>query len=95
MWCSQMGGTTDVPTPSGARVDCLLDDMAVEADWSEKWAEAIGQSLHYAGQFNRQAAILFLVHEESRPAHLLRLEQTISDFSLPIVIFVVDAPKNK
>lgn len=29
--------------PNGTYVDCLTDDYAIEVDFSNKWAEAIGQ----------------------------------------------------
>ena len=34
--------------PDGTRADCISATHAIEVDFSEKWAEAIGQALHYA-----------------------------------------------
>jgi hypothetical protein len=34
--------------PSGGYIDCLSPEYAIEVDWSEHWAEAVGQSLYYA-----------------------------------------------
>ncbi len=39
------------------RVDCLTQTHAIEYDWQHKWAEAIGQSLHYALKTGKQAGI--------------------------------------
>lgn len=34
--------------PDSTRTDCISDTHAIEVDFSAKWAEAIGQALHYA-----------------------------------------------
>ena len=38
--------------PSGGYVDCLSPDYAIEVEWAHHWAEAVGQSLYYAGATN-------------------------------------------
>lgn len=39
---------TEYSLPDGTRVDCLSDTHAIEVEFTENWAEAVGQSLHYA-----------------------------------------------
>ena len=34
--------------PTGGYVDCLNREHAIEVEWAENWAEAVGQSLYYA-----------------------------------------------
>lgn len=34
--------------PDDTRVDCLSTTHAIEVEFTENWAEAVGQSLHYA-----------------------------------------------
>jgi hypothetical protein len=46
--------------PSGGRVDCLSADYAIEVDYADKWAEAVGQSLYYAAATHRQPGIILL-----------------------------------
>ena len=41
--------------PSGGRVDCLSTEFAVEIEWADDWAEAVGQSLYYAGATGSKA----------------------------------------
>lgn len=89
-WCDAAGGQSEVVTESGARVDCLTAEYAVEVDWSGKWAEAIGQSLHYGVQTGRRAAILLLMREDYQPAHLYRLQDTIDRNGLDIELFIQD-----
>ena len=34
LWCDQAAGQAEVVLRTGARADCLTDEFAVEADWS-------------------------------------------------------------
>lgn len=43
----------EVVAPDGTRCDILTDEYAIEVDFANKWAEAIGQALNYAIQFNK------------------------------------------
>ena len=56
----QLGGTTEVTLPDGTRCDILTDTHAIEVDFADKWAEAIGQSLNYAIQANAERPNLSL-----------------------------------
>jgi len=42
------GGAVEHRLHDGTRVDILTATHAIEADWSHKWAEAVGQSLYYS-----------------------------------------------
>jgi len=54
----------EVKLADHTRVDCLTDDYAIEFDFASKWAQAIGQSLHYAYMTGRLPAIYLIL--ESR-----------------------------
>ena len=79
------------------RVDCLLDldvgdrieKYAVEVDFAKKWAESIGQSLHYAEQTNRQPGILIIIEKESDYKHLYKLYSAIKKGKLDIRVWVI------
>ena len=71
--------------PSGARCDCLTTTHAIEFDFADKWAEAIGQSLHYATQTEKKAGIVIIMENPDRDNKLLkRLKMTIEENDLPI-----------
>ena len=55
-WCATHQGTPEFRLPDRTRVDCLLESHAVEVDFAPKWAEAIGQSLHYSRMTGKRAA---------------------------------------
>ena len=48
VWCSAHNGITEYKNKDFTRVDCLTYTHAVEFDFAKKWAESIGQALHYS-----------------------------------------------
>jgi len=66
------------------RVDCLTDEYAFEYDWGYKWAEAIGQSLHYARVTGRKAGIVLILKGQKDEKYLHRTAKIIDAYSLPI-----------
>jgi hypothetical protein len=69
--------------PSGGYIDCLSPDYAIEVDWSKNWAEAVGQSLYYAGATGRKPGIILLCKESEGPveglcrSYVYRLEYAL------------------
>lgn len=86
VWCED--GAIEYRLPDATRVDCLLDDYAVEADWAHKWAEAIGQALYYADQTHRKPGILLIVKLPDDLRYLERLLAATGD--LPIRIWLME-----
>lgn len=93
IWCTENGGQIEVMTEQGTRVDCLLDGYAVEADFDTKWAEGLGQALHYSAEFDRRGAVLLIVqnHDGSdRSRYIERLSSTIEKMCLHVQIFIIE-----
>ena len=69
---------------TGGRIDCFNDEFAIEVDWANKWAEAVGQSLYYAGATDRKPAIILLCTESEGPveglcrSYVYRLEHALA-----------------
>lgn len=57
---------TEAIQPEGSRVDVLTDEFAYEVEWVSKWKEAVGQSLLYGLQTNRQPGIILLLRGEAK-----------------------------
>lgn len=84
-WCADNDGILEVILPSGARCDCMTPTHAVEFDFASKWAEAIGQALHYAAQSGHRAGVVLIEEDPERDAkYEERLRSTIKAFDLPI-----------
>lgn len=92
IWCEKQGGVAEFRLPDGKRVDCLLDDYAVEADWANyKSYEAIGQSLYYAKETNRIPAILLLIKDDDGYDWVNLVCNTMSNYNIKFKLFVVIA----
>lgn len=65
-----------------SRVDLLTIDVAVEADWTYKWEEAIGQALHYAKRTGREPVVLLLVRDGFKDSEIMDIMrcQTALDY---------------
>lgn len=82
-------GLVEWRLPDKTRVDCLTHTHAIEFDFSNKWAEAIGQSLHYANVTNKRAGIYLIMLGKRSVLHNSILRQTIKAFKLPIDVWLI------
>jgi hypothetical protein len=79
-WCDQKHGITEYRLPDGARVDCLLDDYAVEFDFAENWGEVIKQASLHAEVTGRDPGVVLIMEDAERDyKYLLRLLNGIED----------------
>ena len=90
-WCDSREGISEFRTKDGTYVDCLTDIYAVEAEFDNKWKEAVGQSLHYAEATNKKAAILLIRRHNSQKDYYSELERVINKFQLPIEVFLIES----
>ena len=91
IFAAQVGGQTEVTAGDGTRCDILTDSYAIEVDFAHKWGEAIGQSLNYGFQFNRQAGIVLILEKPSDQKHLIRVNSIIQHYDLPIKVWEIRA----
>jgi hypothetical protein len=85
-WCVEAGGVTEYVLADKTRVDCLTDEYAIEFDFADKWAEAIGQSLHYAQLTGRKPGIALIIEHPEDRKHLKKLEPIAIEHSIKIWI---------
>lgn len=76
--------------PNGTRVDCLTDRLAIEIDWTHKWAEAIGQALLYSASTDRQPAVILIckVAPEKCRDHDYLINEVVAHWQLPITVWL-------
>jgi|SaaInlStandDraft_5_1057022.scaffolds.fasta_scaffold107440_2 hypothetical protein len=89
-WCHIEGGQTEYTLPDRTRIDCLTESHAVEVDFAHKWAEAIGQSLHYSLMSGKRAGILLILRKPHDELLLKRIQSVIHHFNLPIDVFTLN-----
>jgi hypothetical protein len=83
-WCKAHAGQVEMVLPDGTRCDCLTDTHAIEFDFGNKWAEAIGQSAYYALQTGKKAGVVLVLETVKDRKYWIRLNTTIQHFELPI-----------
>jgi len=71
------------------RVDCLTEDHAIEYDFGKKWAEAVGQSLHYAAHTGKRAGIVLIIGPGDE-RYFKRCAALIKHYNLQIDLWSVE-----
>ena len=71
-WCSYHKGITEVELDDFTRCDCLTKHNAIEFDFSNKWAESIGQSLHYSNKLHKKAGIVLIMENPDTDKYYLQ-----------------------
>ena len=65
-WCSKYNGIEEYENKDKTRVDCLTDKYAVEFDFANKWAESIGQALHYQRMTGKKAKVVLILEDPKK-----------------------------
>ena len=88
VWCKAQGGMQEFVNSDYTRVDCLTAHHAVEFDFANKWAESIGQALHYQCMTGKRAkVVLILERPEKQMVYYRRVKKLaeIYDFDVEYV----------
>ena len=71
-WCNYHKGQIEVELADFTRCDCVTKDNAIEFDFSNKWAESVGQSLHYGLNLHKRAGIVLIMENPERDQYYLQ-----------------------
>ena len=80
-------GQTEVRLANGTRADIVTDKYAIEVDFGAKWAEAIGQSLSYGIQLEKQPGVLLVISGEDEIRFLERLMTVAVEHGIQVWIW--------
>jgi len=86
-WCKSRDGTLEYQLRDGTRVDCIVGDYAIEFDFADKWAEAIGQASYYAVQLRMTPGIVLIFEDDASCRFFFRANIAINQ------IIVVSTPE--
>jgi len=81
-WCIENGGVSEYVLPDKTRVDCLTDNYAVEFDFANKWAEAVGQALHYSLMTGKKPAVVLIFENRDDIKHWKKIQKISESLSL-------------
>lgn len=65
-WCSAHKGIEEYENNDKTRVDCLTEYHAIEFDFANKWAESIGQALHYQLMTGKKAMVVLILEDPKK-----------------------------
>lgn len=91
--CRQGGkqkALTEYRLDDGTRVDVLTKTYAIEADFANKWAEAIGQALYYALSTGKKPGVLLIMEDPAKDLKYYYRLQTVAAV-YGITIWTIDA----
>jgi hypothetical protein len=83
-WCAEHRGRIEVVTRENTRCDCVTDAYAVDFDFGNKWAEAVGQSLHYAHMTGKPPGVVLIIETPADRRYWRILNDTIRENRLSI-----------
>lgn len=65
-WCLVHHGIEEYMNSDYTRVDCLTDVHAVEFDFANKWAESVGQALHYQLMTGKKDMVVLILEDSKK-----------------------------
>ena len=86
----ELEGKVEVVLRDKTRVDILTEDVAYEVDFARKWAEGIGQALHYSMMTERDAGLILIAEKDSDDKFILRVKEIMKMKSLRLIFYVYD-----
>lgn len=89
-WCNELGGQTEVIQEDRTRVDCVTYFHAIEFDFADKWAEALGQALHYGRMTGMAPGIVLIVEDPEDMRYVERLRAVLVHYNLNVGVWVTE-----
>lgn len=84
-WCSDKNGKSEVVLQDKTRVDCVVNNYAIEFDFANKWSEAVGQSLYYAHVLKKTPAIVLILENKNKDSkYLERLNKIAPAYGITV-----------
>ena len=74
-YCSVNNGIEEYELHDKTRVDCLTDNYAIEFDFANKWAESIGQSLHYGLMTGKKPKVVLILDSKYYDKQMVYVER--------------------
>lgn len=78
VWCKSHNGIMEYKNRDYTRVDCLTKDNAVEFDFAKKWAESVGQALHYQLMTGKRGKVVLILEKSTYKSTYYRRVETLA-----------------
>lgn len=83
-WCNEYNGIAEYVLDDRTRIDCLTETHAVEFDFAPKWAEAVGQSLHYGIKTGKLPGIVLIVEKPEHYKYYDRIKPLAEKYGITV-----------
>ncbi len=97
VWCSAHNGIEEFENNDKTRIDCLTKTHAIEFDFADKWAESIGQALHYSFMTGKRAKIILILDNPKKQIYYFERIQNLSkihnfdvEYVTPEILNIID-----
>lgn len=84
LWCNEHHGVMEYKLDDHTRVDCLTEEHAIEFDFGSKWAEAIGQALHYSYKTGKKAGIVLILEQPKDDVYYNRIVPLCEKYNITL-----------
>ena len=74
-----VNGHEEVVLDDRSRVDIITNEHAIEIDYANKWAEAVGQSLFYALKTNKKPGIVLILKDNKNNNNYIKRTKLVSN----------------
>ncbi len=83
-WCKAHNGVMEYENKDKTRVDCLTEKHAVEFDFANKWAESIGQALHYGIMTGKKPMVVLILENEQQMKYYNRVKKVGDKYGITV-----------
>ena len=86
-WCSANAGIEEYENKDKTRVDCLTATHAVEFDFANKWAESLGQAMHYGYMTGKKPkVVLILDNPKAQMVYFRRIQRLGKKYDIETIV---------
>jgi len=83
-WCNAHNGIMEYENKDKTRVDCLTETHAVEFDFANKWAESIGQALHYGIMTAKKPMVVLILENKEQMKYYKRVKKVGDKYGITV-----------
>lgn len=83
-WCDSHNGVMEYENKDFTRVDCLTDTHAVEFDFANKWAESVGQALHYGIMTGKKPMVVLILENKKQKIYFKRVKRIAKEYNFDV-----------
>ena len=83
-WCKANNGILEFENKDKTRVDCLTKTHAVEFDFANKWAEGIGQALHYGIMTGKKPMVVLILENKQQKVYFNRVKKVGDKYGIDV-----------